>query len=118
MPKEREIVRGILKRLRDAGAFAEKIHGNEYMRIGMPDILASYRGVFLGIEVKQPGKYPTEVQYRVLNEIRAAGGFATWMNNVNQADLLIRDLDERIRTGQSTSSQLRTPRGPFGSSEM
>lgn len=116
MPKESTIVKAILKRLRDAGAFAEKIHGNEYTRIGMPDILASYRGVFIGIEVKQPRKYPTESQLQVLGEIRNSGGSTAWMNNVNQVDPFLREIDER--TDRPAPRPIRTPSGLEGSREV
>lgn len=45
---------------------------------GVPDRVACIDGVFWGIEVKREGKMPTERQSTRMNEIRAAGGQATW----------------------------------------
>ncbi len=44
------------------------------MMTGFPDILVLWRGVFLGIEVKAPGKSPTDDQVAVGEAITAAGG--------------------------------------------
>lgn len=45
---------------------------------GVPDIIACYRTMFIGIEVKRPGKAPTPIQWRRIAEIQARGGIAIW----------------------------------------
>ena len=45
---------------------------------GVPDIIACYRGKFVGIEVKRPGKAPTAIQNRRMREIVDCGGIAIW----------------------------------------
>ena len=41
---------------------------------GHPDIIAVVGGLFFGIEVKQPGKKPTALQKKRLEQIENAGG--------------------------------------------
>tara|TARA_R110000824_G_scaffold2646_2_gene12214 strand:+ start:215 stop:556 length:342 start_codon:yes stop_codon:yes gene_type:complete len=53
-----------------------KYHGGMYSTAGTPDILVSWHGHFYAFEVKQPGKYPTPIQKRVIAQINAAGGQA------------------------------------------
>lgn len=45
---------------------------------GCPDRLVCYKGRFIGIEIKRPGKTPTALQRRRIIEIQAAGGIAVW----------------------------------------
>lgn len=91
MPLERTIVSAILIRLRKAGAFAEKNHGNEFTRQGTPDIYACLQGRFIAIEVKQPGKKPTPAQVQVLTEIEAAGGITRVMTSASEVDVMLRE---------------------------
>lgn len=77
MPTEKErVVNPILKWLRQNGAFAEKTHGSEYTRIGMPDIIACCSGRYVAIEAKYPGGKVTDAQERCLLEVTVAGGIA------------------------------------------
>ena len=43
---------------------------------GNPDIICCLNGRFVAIEVKQPGKQPTELQSLKMEMIRASGGVA------------------------------------------
>lgn len=45
---------------------------------GVPDIIVCHRGRFISIEVKRPGKEPTERQKLRMAEVQAAGGVAIW----------------------------------------
>ena len=47
-------------------------------KTGVPDLCGVWRGSAFTIEVKRPGKEPTELQWRRIREIRAAGGRAFW----------------------------------------
>lgn len=42
--------------LRAEGYFCFKVHGNEMMMAGLPDIIVCARGMFIGLETKMPGK--------------------------------------------------------------
>ena len=43
---------------------------------GIPDILTCVNGYFVGIEVKDTGGRPTDIQIQKIKKIRSAGGFA------------------------------------------
>lgn len=43
---------------------------------GVPDIICCIKGFFWAIEVKRPGKAPTTIQRRRMQEIETAEGFA------------------------------------------
>ena len=45
---------------------------------GVPDIVGCYQGKMFGIEVKRPGKAPTALQWRRMQDITDAGGKAFW----------------------------------------
>lgn len=90
--REAAIVAAIVREFRHAGGFVEKTHGNDYTRIGMPDLVGCFRGRYIAIEVKAPGKKATPAQLRVLEEIRAAGGLAYVMDSVDEVRQLIEEL--------------------------
>lgn len=53
-----------------------KIHGSEYQEAGISDLICCYKGLFIAIEVKQPGKFPEPIQAYFLKTIERAGGCA------------------------------------------
>jgi Holliday junction resolvase len=74
MQPEAKITKKIREFLEEKGAFVFKIHGGPTMLAGLPDLIACYRGMFVGIEVKQPGKKPSLRQVFVHRQIVKAGG--------------------------------------------
>lgn len=44
------------------------------------------------IEVKKPGEEPTGTQYEWLDEIRAAGGVALWVDSLEMLEAKLKDL--------------------------
>jgi len=70
-------------RLKTAGAYAVNYIGGAYANNGTPDILACYRGRFVGIECKAGKGKPTQLQLRNLEKIEAAGGLAFVINETN-----------------------------------
>jgi hypothetical protein len=67
-----------MDRLRVGGAFCFKVHGSEYMMVGLPDIVGVYKGLFFAFETKLPQSRDntTPMQERVMAKIRKAGGLA------------------------------------------
>jgi hypothetical protein len=61
-----------------------------YGKTGVPDIIGCLpiSGRLFAIEVKRPGKQPTPLQYRRLQEISSKSGFAIWGDAVNVIDHL------------------------------
>jgi hypothetical protein len=51
-----------------------KVHGGPYQLAGVPDLLCIKHGRAVFLEVKQPGKRPTPIQVRRMNEIETQGG--------------------------------------------
>jgi hypothetical protein len=45
------------------------------------DLVVCYKGCFLAIEVKRPGKKPTAMQVRIMERVQDAGGIAWWFDD-------------------------------------
>lgn len=74
MPRESSIVAAIVRVAKAEGWWVMKIHGGPYQMSGVPDLLCIKDGRAVWLEVKQPGKKPTEIQCRRMNEIERVGG--------------------------------------------
>ncbi len=75
MAKEKIFEDKIKKELANRRAWKVKFFANAFTPAGIPDILACYRGRFLGIEVKGGTGYGlTDLQKYNLKKIRDAGG--------------------------------------------
>ena len=72
--KESVLCTKIVNYLRDEGAYVEKIWGGGFQKAGIPDIIASYKGVFLGIEVKVGSNGPSPIQKKKIQLINESGG--------------------------------------------
>lgn len=66
----------IKKWLAANGCYYVKFFANGYTRRGVPDILASVHGYFVGIEVKAQNGRPDDLQFENVREIRNSGGFS------------------------------------------
>ena len=64
----------IMDYLRSIGGYAIKVITATVS--GNPDIICCLNGRFVAIEVKQPGKNPTELQKLKMDKITEAGGVA------------------------------------------
>lgn len=71
---EGKLARKIISMLHEHGAYAWKNHGNEFMPVGLPDIVGVYRGRMIAIEVKMPGNDLAPMQVYRIERIRTAGG--------------------------------------------
>lgn len=89
MGKQREskLSTQIQTALRTRGVFVFKVHGSEYMQVGLPDLICCVRGVFVGLEVKMPESRGevSKIQTHRHAEIRAAGGEAHVVCSVREA---------------------------------
>ena len=82
--KVKDKARKILDEL-GAYYFFPATHG--YGRSGVPDIVACYRGVFIGIECKAGRGTTTALQERELRLIKESGGLALVVNEENVGEL-------------------------------
>lgn len=64
---------------------------------GVPDIIACYKGYFIGIECKAGKGVPTALQLRELARIKENEGAALVVNenNLNDVTLILEAIDER-----------------------
>lgn len=75
----------VLKALEKHGGYWFKTHGDRFTGRGIPDIVGCYKGHFVGIELKDPGKVPTDIQAYNLTKIHEAGGRQGAAETVAQA---------------------------------
>jgi hypothetical protein len=89
---EMQILRDIIQAMRAMGLEPHRrntgaVGGVKFNEKGDPDLDAivpegPHRGKTLSIEVKRPGKRPTDVQYKRMRRILQLGGLATWVTDV------------------------------------
>lgn len=96
MPLEKAIVEAIIRELKARGAWYVKYHGHRAGRNGVPDILCCYRGLFIAIEVKQPGETQTKLQLLEQSKIEAAGGISVVATSRQEAAELLDQVDSRL----------------------
>jgi len=82
---EYRIVRKIERWATSQGFWWMKVQGNEYTRAGITDLLLCVEGLFVGIEVKQPGENPSEIQKYEMGKMIAAGGHAGVAHSLEEA---------------------------------
>lgn len=88
--KVKDKVRKILDKL---GCYHFMPATGGYGASGVPDIVACYKGKFIGIECKANGNKPTKLQMKHLIDITEAGGIAVVIDetNISCLELLITD---------------------------
>lgn len=74
MPLESSITKSIVALAKSRGWWTFKIAGGPMQTSGIPDLLCVKSGKAVFLEVKQPGKNPTELQKQRMHEIRNTGG--------------------------------------------
>lgn len=73
--REKEIENEIKTYIKECGGLCYKIHGGDlYQETGIPDLLCCIQGLFIGIEVKDPGGKPSAIQLAQGARIKKAGG--------------------------------------------
>jgi hypothetical protein len=94
---ENKLTGKVLSALHAEGAHAFKIHGNIYSR-GISDILCCYRGQFVALEVKLPGKQKTltALQRQFLLGVRKAQGKGYMITTVDAAIKVLRRIDKEL----------------------
>ena len=76
MGNEKNFENRVKNFLKSENCWFVKFFANAYTKAGIPDILASGNGFFVGIEVKADEGRPSELQLYNVQEIRKSGGFA------------------------------------------
>lgn len=100
-------VKGAVKKyLNEVGAWYYMPVSNGMGRSGCPDILVCYKGQFIGIETKSPGKLKnvSANQAREISAIGDSGGIAVVVDDVRQVEAVIKTVDATIMLKGSESA--------------
>lgn len=84
------------KHLISRGAYAEVIFGGGFQASGIPDILACYKGRFLGLEVKLEYNKPSKIQEVKIDLINRSGGIARVVRSIEEVEEVLREVDEQL----------------------
>ncbi len=87
--REKSIENKIKIYLKSIGAYYVKYFGNSFSQVGVPDILACYKGHFIGIEVKNEKGKTSPLQDYNLEEIKKAGGYSLVARSVEDVKKVI-----------------------------
>lgn len=87
--REKSIENKIKIYLKSIGAYYVKYFGNSFSQVGVPDILACYKGHFIGIEVKNEKGKTSPLQDYNLKEIKKAGGYSLVARSVEDVKKVI-----------------------------
>ena len=87
--REKNIENKIKSYLKSKGAYYFKHHGNQYSQVGVPDIIACYKGRFIGIEVKNETGKTSPLQEINLKMINEAGGIGIVARSVKDVEKVI-----------------------------
>ena len=85
---ESKVKKQVKKILDDLGAYHFSPMMDGYGRSGVPDIIACYKGKFIGIECKSGDNKPTLLQLRNIEDIKRNQGLAIEINEDNIESLL------------------------------
>ena len=96
MANESAFVAKIKRYLKDKGAYCEKIWGGGFQSAGIPDIIACYKGYFVGLEAKVGNNKPSEIQKAKIKAINNAGGFAKVVWTMDEVIDFINYIDKEI----------------------
>ena len=93
MAKEQDIQTAIMNYISSIGGLPVKFNNmGIYAKAGVSDILACIKGRFVAIEVKRPGKKPTDLQERFLDVVNTIGGFAFWADSLQEVKDKLKEL--------------------------
>ena len=88
MKPEAKVKKQVKKILDDLGAYHSSPMTAGFGRSGVPDIIACYKGRFIGIECKAGKNQPTLLQLHNITEIKRNNGLAIVINEDNIDALL------------------------------
>lgn len=93
MTPEGKVKKAVKEYLKSIGAWYYMPVSNGMGRVGCPDILVCYKGLFMAFETKAPGKIKnvTPNQEREITDILRANGLALVVDDVQQVKDAIND---------------------------
>lgn len=87
--REKNIENKIKSYLKSKGAYYFKHHGNQFSKVGVPDIIVCYKGRFIGIEVKNETGKTSPLQDINLKMINDNGGIGIVARKVEDVSKVI-----------------------------
>lgn len=104
MAAEKQFEMKVKKFLKTKGCWSLKYWGGaSYTKSGVPDLLVSCSGRFMGIELKAPNGRPSPLQIVNLREIDRSGGFAILLYPDDYA--LFQSLVQCIQAGDQENAE-------------
>ena len=76
----------------------------QVVKVGDPDIFICHNGVFVAIEMKQPGKHPTALQKLKLAQISACGGVCGVAHSLEEFKDIIQRAEADLNNAPITSA--------------
>ncbi len=97
MTPEGKVKKKVKEYLQSIGAWYYMPVSNGMGRVGCPDILVCYKGLFMAFETKAPGKIKnvTANQQREIDEIQRANGLAHVVDDVEQVKSLLDTIERK-----------------------
>lgn len=93
---ETDITKKIMNHLKSRPyCWAFKTHGGIMQAAGIPDVIACFKGRFVGLEVKRPGNKPTLLQKVTLDLINKAGGTGAVVYSLEDAIRILEKIDNK-----------------------
>jgi len=83
MTPEKKVKEKVKKKLKELKCYYCMPATGGYGASGVPDIIACYKGTFIGIECKANGNKPTELQQKHLRDISISGGKSLVIDETN-----------------------------------
>ena len=90
---ESKIQKDILNYLRHKRIFHLRFQAQSNIN-GIPDVICCYKGLFIGLELKQENGRATELQKRKLDAINNAGGIGLIVKSVEEVEQLFDQIDK------------------------
>lgn len=91
---EKNIETKIRNYIHSVGGFSLKYHAGMTTLSGIPDLICTYKGVAIFIEVKASDNYEiSEIQKAQIRAIRDCGNIAIVTNKVADVEWIVRELD-------------------------
>lgn len=87
----------VKKYVESRGGIVYKNQATMYSSAGFPDMTVIYKGVFLGLEHKVKGNYPSEIQKAWNKKINDAGGISIVDYSVEDVERAMHFIDRRMR---------------------
>ena len=93
MTKEQDIQTSIMNYISSIGGLPLKFNNiGIYAKAGVSDIIACIKGRFVAIEVKRPGKKPTQLQENFIKAVNTVGGLGFWADNLEDVKIKLKEI--------------------------